>query len=92
MEPWTTREQEVLLLIDEGLTNQEIAHLLVVNTATIKTCISHIFSKSGARDRAAAIVYAYEHGIVIPSANSTTAETQSRLLPVNTHASVISNQ
>jgi len=62
----TAREREVLLLIAEGLTNQEIAAQLVVSEATIKTHISHIFSKLGARDRAAAIVYAYDHGIVIP--------------------------
>lgn len=62
----TAREREVLLLIAEGLTNQEIASQLVVSEATIKTHVSHIFSKLGARDRAAAIVYAYDHGIVIP--------------------------
>lgn len=62
----TQREREVLLLIAEGLTNQEIAGKLVVSEATIKTHISHIFSKLGARDRAAAIVYAYDQGIVIP--------------------------
>ncbi len=62
----TAREREVLLLIAEGQTNQEIANQLFVSEATIKTHISHIFSKLGARDRAAAIVYAYDHGIVIP--------------------------
>lgn len=62
----TAREREVLLLIAEGQTNQEIASQLVVSEATVKTHISHIFSKLGARDRAAAIVYAYDHGIVIP--------------------------
>lgn len=62
----TAREHEVLLLIAEGLTNQEIAKQLFVGEATVKTHISHIFSKLGTRDRAAAIVYAYDHGIVIP--------------------------
>lgn len=62
----TAREREVLLLIAEGLTNQEIANQLVVSEATVKTHISHIFSKLDARDRAAAIVYAYDQGIVIP--------------------------
>jgi len=62
----TTREREVLLLIAEGQTNLEIADQLNVSEATVKTHVSHIFSKLGARDRAAAIVYAYDHGIVIP--------------------------
>jgi DNA-binding NarL/FixJ family response regulator len=62
----TAREQEVLRLVAEGLLNQEIAEQLHVSEATVKTHISHIFSKLGARDRAAAIVYAYDHGLVTP--------------------------
>lgn len=62
----TTREYEVLTLVAEGLTNHEIAERLFVSEATVKTHISHIFSKLGARDRAAAIVYAYDHGLVTP--------------------------
>lgn len=62
----TAREHEVLVLVAEGLTNAEIAASLCVSEATVKTHISHIFSKLGARDRAAAIVYAYDQGIVVP--------------------------
>lgn len=65
-EPLTDREREVLIRIAEGLTNHEIADALFVSETTIKTHISHIFSKLGARDRAAAIVYAYEAGVVVP--------------------------
>ena len=59
----TPREAEVLALIAEGLTNAEIADRLVVSAATVKTHVNHIFAKTGARDRAAAVVYAYERGL-----------------------------
>jgi DNA-binding NarL/FixJ family response regulator len=59
----TPREAEVLELIAEGLTNAEIADRLVVSAATVKTHVNHIFAKTGARDRAAAVVYAYSHGL-----------------------------
>jgi DNA-binding NarL/FixJ family response regulator len=59
----TPREAEVLALIAEGLTNAEIADRLVVSAATVKTHVNHIFAKTGARDRAQAVVYAYEHGL-----------------------------
>jgi DNA-binding NarL/FixJ family response regulator len=59
----TPREAEVLALIAEGLTNAEIADRLVVSAATVKTHVNHIFAKTGARDRAAAVVYAYEKGL-----------------------------
>lgn len=65
LEALTAREREVLVLVAEGLLNQEIADQLCVSEATVKTHISHIFSKLGARDRAAAIVHAYNHGIVV---------------------------
>jgi DNA-binding NarL/FixJ family response regulator len=63
----TPREAEVLALIAEGLTNAEIAGRLVVSAATVKTHVNHIFAKTGARDRAQAVVYAYAHGLVEPS-------------------------
>jgi DNA-binding NarL/FixJ family response regulator len=59
----TPREAEVLALIAEGLTNAEIADRLVVSGATVKTHVNHIFAKTGARDRAQAVVYAYAHGL-----------------------------
>ena len=59
----TRREAEVLTLIAAGLSNTEIAAALVVSNATVKTHVNHIFSKTGARDRAQAVRYAYEHGI-----------------------------
>lgn len=62
----TAREHEVLVLLAEGMINHEIADQLCVSEATVKTHISHIFSKLGTRDRAAAIVYAYDHGLVSP--------------------------
>jgi DNA-binding NarL/FixJ family response regulator len=55
----TPREAEVLSLIAEGLTNAEIAERLVVSTATVKSHVNHIFAKIGARDRAQAVVYAF---------------------------------
>jgi DNA-binding NarL/FixJ family response regulator len=59
----TPREAEVLRLIAAGLSNTEIAAALVVSHATVKTHVNHIFSKTGARDRAQAVRYAYQHGI-----------------------------
>jgi len=60
----TTREVEVLKLIAAGLSNPEIAAALVVSAATVKTHINHIFAKTGARDRAQAVRYAYRHRLV----------------------------
>ena len=59
----TAREVEVLKLIAAGLSNTEIAAALVVSAATVKTHVNHIFQKTGARDRAQAVRYAYRHGI-----------------------------
>jgi DNA-binding NarL/FixJ family response regulator len=59
----TAREVDVLKLIAAGLSNTEIAAALVVSGATVKTHVNHIFQKTGARDRAQAVRYAYEHGI-----------------------------
>ena len=59
----TSREVEVLKLIAAGLSNAEIASALVVSGATIKTHINHILAKTGARDRAQVVRYAYQHGL-----------------------------
>jgi DNA-binding NarL/FixJ family response regulator len=62
----TDREHEVLRLMSRGATNAEIATALHVGEATVKTHVGSIFTKLGARDRAAAIVYAFDHGVVQP--------------------------
>jgi DNA-binding NarL/FixJ family response regulator len=62
----TEREHDVLRLIARGATNGEIAAALIVSEATIKSHVGSIFAKLGVRDRAAAIVFAYDHGIVDP--------------------------
>ncbi|WP_435130200.1 response regulator [Actinacidiphila sp. bgisy144] len=59
----TIREAEVLALVAEGLSNAEIAERLHVSMATVKTHINNLFAKTGARDRAQAVGYAYRHGI-----------------------------
>jgi DNA-binding NarL/FixJ family response regulator len=66
----TPREAEVLGLIAAGLTNAEIADRLVVSAATVKSHVNHIFAKAGVRDRAQAVVYAYEHGLAEPGATA----------------------
>jgi|SRR4051794_17999109 len=64
----TARESEVLVLIADGLTNQEIARKLHVSTATVKTHINNLFAKTGLKDRAQAVRYAYAKGLVRPPA------------------------
>ena len=64
----TDREHDVLRLMARGATNAEIGSTLFVAEATVKTHVGSIFGKLGVRDRAAAIVFAYDHGVVTPGA------------------------
>ncbi|ONH31125.1 response regulator [Pseudofrankia asymbiotica] len=66
LEALSDREHAVLRLMARGATNGEIAAVLHVAEATVKTHVGGIFTKLGVRDRAAAIVFAYDHGVVAP--------------------------
>ena len=63
----TSREREVLVLIGQGKSNAEIAADLFVGEGTVKTHINHVFMKLLLRDRAAAVVYAFDHDLVSPA-------------------------
>ncbi len=63
----TSRELDVLRGIGQGATNHEIAAALYVSEATVKSHVGHIFTKLGLRDRAAAIVFAFDQRLVTPS-------------------------
>jgi DNA-binding NarL/FixJ family response regulator len=62
------REREVLAHVGRGLSNAEVASELCISEVTVKSHIGHIFTKLDLRDRAAAIVFAFDHGIVQPLA------------------------
>ena len=63
----TPRELDVLRLVGRGATNQEIAAALFIGEPTVKSHIGHILDKLELRDRAAAIVFAFDHGLVQPA-------------------------
>jgi DNA-binding NarL/FixJ family response regulator len=62
----TPREREVLILIAQGASNDLIRHRLVVSEATVRTHVSRILMKTGCRDRAQAVVLAYQSRLVQP--------------------------
>jgi DNA-binding NarL/FixJ family response regulator len=62
----TAREREVMVLVAEGLSNDEIADRLSLSPATTRSAVSRLMSKLRVRDRAALVVLAYESGLVIP--------------------------
>jgi DNA-binding NarL/FixJ family response regulator len=62
----TEREREVVALVGEGLSNEEIAARLIMSAATAKTHVSRAMIKVAARDRAQLVVFAYETGLVRP--------------------------
>ncbi|AXG80690.1 response regulator [Streptomyces paludis] len=68
----TAREAEVLSLVAEGLSNKEIAQQLHIGAATVKTHINNLFAKTGVRDRAQAVRYAYQRGLIPPPGTSIT--------------------
>ncbi|MFD3552231.1 response regulator [Streptomyces goshikiensis] len=69
----TPREREVLTLMGQGLSNTELARALTLSEATVKTHVARIFAKLGLRDRAQAVVLAYETGLVTPGSVSSPA-------------------
>jgi DNA-binding NarL/FixJ family response regulator len=63
----TAREQEILALIARGLSNAEISGALTISDQTTKTHVSHILAKLNLRDRAQAVIVAYETGLITPN-------------------------
>ncbi|MBT2654786.1 MULTISPECIES: response regulator [Bacillaceae] len=63
-EELTTRELEILLLMAEGKTNQDIADELYIALKTVKTHVSNILSKLNVQDRTQAVIYAFKHSLI----------------------------
>jgi DNA-binding NarL/FixJ family response regulator len=66
----TDREREILLLVARGLSNHEIADRLFLSEGTVKTHVKHVFAKLALRDRAQAVILAYESGLIEPGAGA----------------------
>ncbi|RST01890.1 DNA-binding response regulator [Streptomyces sp. WAC07149] len=70
LEELTGREREAVVLVAQGLANDEIAHRMVISPLTAKTHVNRAMTKLRARDRAQLVVLAYESGLVIPHAST----------------------
>jgi DNA-binding NarL/FixJ family response regulator len=66
LEALTDREREVLIELAKGASNAEISDTLYIGAATVKSHVSNVLAKLGLRDRAQAVVFAYESGVVTP--------------------------
>ncbi len=66
----TAREQEVFMLMAHGDKNADIAEELFISEGTVKTHVKRVLSKLYMRDRTQIVVFAYEHGLVVPQSGS----------------------
>ena len=71
LEQLSERERDVLVEIARGHSNSEISERLFISAATVKSHINHVFTKLGVRDRAQAVAFAYESGLVEPGETET---------------------
>jgi DNA-binding NarL/FixJ family response regulator len=85
----TDREHDVLRRMARGATNAEIAASLYIAEATVKTHIGSIFTKLDVRDRAAAIVFAYDHAVVSPGSTPAPDPDQPPHLPPGSHGNPV---